>query len=130
MANTKISDLTAASALTGTEEMAGVQGGGNVKITPNQINTFLNPIKSNPEGITFASIDCDNIDSGSIQIVSGDSTNAPTATSGDRFMIITTEESLAVVRQCAIQVAGTDSGDIHVRSRNVGTWGSWAIVNT
>lgn len=40
MADTKISALSAASALGGTEEIPGVQSGGNVKITPTQIKAF------------------------------------------------------------------------------------------
>lgn len=40
MANTKISALTNASALGGTEQLAGVQSAGNVNITPAQIKTF------------------------------------------------------------------------------------------
>lgn len=42
MANTKISDLTNASALGGTEQLSGVQSGGNVNITPAQIKTYTN----------------------------------------------------------------------------------------
>lgn len=42
MANTKISGLTTAAALAGTEALPGVQGGGNVKITPQQIKDFVN----------------------------------------------------------------------------------------
>lgn len=40
MADTKISNMTAASALTGAEELAGVQSAGNVKITATQIKTW------------------------------------------------------------------------------------------
>lgn len=40
MANTKISDLTAASALDGSELLVGVQGGANVKITTAQVKTY------------------------------------------------------------------------------------------
>lgn len=40
MADTKISNMTAASALGGTELVAGVQSGSNVKITAAQIKTF------------------------------------------------------------------------------------------
>lgn len=40
MAGTKISALTAAAALGGTEEIPGVQSAANVKITPAQIKTF------------------------------------------------------------------------------------------
>jgi len=42
MANTKISAFSAASALTGTEELGGVQSAANAKITANQIKTFCN----------------------------------------------------------------------------------------
>lgn len=41
MADTKISALTDASALAGTEQIPGVQSGGNVKLTPTQIATYL-----------------------------------------------------------------------------------------
>lgn len=41
MADTKISNMTAASALSGTELIAGVQSGGNVKITANQIAALV-----------------------------------------------------------------------------------------
>lgn len=41
MADTKISALGNASALGGTEKIPGVQGGGNVNITPAQIATYL-----------------------------------------------------------------------------------------
>lgn len=40
MADTKISSMTAASALGGTELIAGVQSGSNVKITTAQVKTF------------------------------------------------------------------------------------------
>lgn len=40
MADTKISAMTNASALGGTEQIAGVQSSANVNITPNQIKTF------------------------------------------------------------------------------------------
>ena len=40
MANKKISAFANASALGGTEQLAGVQGGANVNVTPNQLNTF------------------------------------------------------------------------------------------
>jgi len=40
MANTKISAMTNASALGGTEQLAGVQSGANVNVTPSQIKTF------------------------------------------------------------------------------------------
>lgn len=40
MANEKISQLPNATALGGTEQLAGVQAAGNVNITPNQIKTF------------------------------------------------------------------------------------------
>lgn len=43
MANTKISGLSAAAALDGTEEIPGVQGGGNVKITVNEIRGNITP---------------------------------------------------------------------------------------
>jgi hypothetical protein len=42
MANTKISALSNASALGGTERLAGEQAGGNVNITPAQIKTYTN----------------------------------------------------------------------------------------
>src|SRR6476661_3548076 len=41
MADTKVSGLTAASALTGTEEMPANQGGSSVKITPAQVLAFM-----------------------------------------------------------------------------------------
>jgi hypothetical protein len=41
MADTKISNEAAAIALTGTEILPGVQSGGNVKITADQIKTFV-----------------------------------------------------------------------------------------
>lgn len=41
MADTKISAMAAATALAGTEAIPGVQAGGNVKITPAQISTYL-----------------------------------------------------------------------------------------
>jgi hypothetical protein len=41
MADTKISALPNAAALAGTEQIAGVQSGGNVNITPNQLRTFI-----------------------------------------------------------------------------------------
>lgn len=41
MADTKISLLPNAGALGGTEQIPGVQSGGNVKITPNQINAYV-----------------------------------------------------------------------------------------
>lgn len=41
MADTKISDMTAASALDGTELLAGVQSAANVKITAAQLNTYV-----------------------------------------------------------------------------------------
>lgn len=41
MANTKISELSAASALSGTEQIPGVQSAANVKITPEQIKTYV-----------------------------------------------------------------------------------------
>ena len=41
MANQKISAMTAASALTGAEQIAAVQSGANVKLTPAQIRTFI-----------------------------------------------------------------------------------------
>src|SRR5882757_10407921 len=40
MSNTKISSMPIASALGGTEQLAGVQAGANVNITPAQIKTF------------------------------------------------------------------------------------------
>lgn len=40
MADTKISGMTAATTLDGTELLAGVQAGGNVKITANQVKTW------------------------------------------------------------------------------------------
>jgi hypothetical protein len=49
MANTKISAFSAASALTGTEELGGVQSAANAKITPAQIKTYCNtPVTLGP----------------------------------------------------------------------------------
>jgi hypothetical protein len=48
MSNTKISADPDASALDGTEQLAGVQGGANVNITPAQIVTYAND-SANPK---------------------------------------------------------------------------------
>jgi hypothetical protein len=54
MADTKISALGAASALTGTEELAGVQSAGSVKITAAQIKTHANTAPVFAAGSTSA----------------------------------------------------------------------------
>lgn len=59
MADKKISDLTAAAALSGPELFVGVQGGGDVKITADQIKAFagaiVDPITftGDPTGLTY-----------------------------------------------------------------------------
>ena len=57
MANQKISAMAAASALTGTELLAGVQSGGNVKVTANQVGAFVgfSPYKLLSKVVTAAS---------------------------------------------------------------------------
>jgi hypothetical protein len=41
MADKKISELTAATSIDGSEELAAVQDGGNIKVTVNQIKDFV-----------------------------------------------------------------------------------------
>ncbi len=50
MADTKISNMPAASALDGSELFAGVQGGINVKITANQLSALVNGDGMTPKG--------------------------------------------------------------------------------
>ncbi len=50
MADTKISNMPAASALDGSELLAGVQGGVNVKITADQIRALVNGDGMTPKG--------------------------------------------------------------------------------
>lgn len=129
MANTKISDLSAASALDGTEEMAGVQSAANVKITPAQVRTYIRAVQHNPEGT--GTFDCDDIDTGSMQIAYGNCTNAPTATSTDAFIIFTITDSNGTTtrRQVAIQLTGTSEGTIYERALTTGIWSSWDPIN-
>src|SRR6185369_18014106 len=71
MADTKISAFSAAATLGGTELLAGVQSGGNVKVTPNQIKAFIIPgwfsfDSSLPHSIDMISASPDTTDAGVI----------------------------------------------------------------
>lgn len=57
MADTKISALTAASALAGTEEFAANQGGNSRKVTAEQLNAYIDPF---PDSYTVAAADQQN----------------------------------------------------------------------
>lgn len=51
MPDTKISEMTAATTLGGTEKLAGVQGGNNVSITPSKLRSYCSPITSSTVGV-------------------------------------------------------------------------------
>lgn len=92
MADTKISNMTAASALDGTELIAGVQGGANVKITTLQQKTL-------------------SVGAGSVSIASGKTLTGNTSGTiggGDAWVLnITAAKTVAFTH--SLSFAGTDS---------------------
>lgn len=79
-----------------------------------------------------ASTDCDTFEVGSIQVVTGASSNAPDATSGHHFLIITAKGDLnGSIYQVAHQVLGTGKGTIFSRYQApLSAYGAWTSDNT
>lgn len=145
MANTKTSDLPNASALTGAEEILGVQGGANVKITQSQIRTFA---KQNLVGADVAaySVSGEKIaksfednnantftDPGVYFGFGGFSTNLPNNSQHYAIIVVRGGAFNTQIWQTAIQLNGAGIGDIYVRSSVDATpsgWNSWTSANT
>ena len=79
-----------------------------------------------------ATTDVDTMLTPGIQFITSAAANAPTATGGHKWLVITSEdENNGGFVQIAIQTAGA-AGDIYVRvyAAPSGPWGAWANVNT
>jgi hypothetical protein len=85
MANEKISAFAAASALTGTEELGGVQSAANAKITPAQIKAYCNTYVTLPGGFQYPKLN----PQGLVANAAYTAVNGQTlATNADEFQII------------------------------------------
>jgi hypothetical protein len=146
MANTKISGLTAASALVGTEEIPGVQGGGNVKITPAQIKTYAasdltgsNVAAYSATGSVIAVSNEDNdantfLKPGVYYAHGGASSNLPD--NAQNFVILVARQGSfgsGLIYQTAIELNGANICYVYVRVSTDSTpsgWGAWSSPNT
>lgn len=146
MANTKISADPNASALTGTEQLAGVQGGANVNITPAQIRTYA---AANLTGTNVAAYSAignkialsaeDNdantfLRPGVYYGHGGASTNLPD--NAQNFVIIVVRQGAfgsGLIYQTAIELNGANICNVYVRASTDSTpsgWGAWSSPNT
>lgn len=105
MADTKISALPNASALTGPEQIPGVQSAGNVNITPAQLKTFVNdnPTVTGAQTVTGGTVTA----SAPLGSLTQTWNNAGVAFTG-WLLNITSTASAALSRLLALQVGGVD----------------------
>jgi hypothetical protein len=147
MANEKISEGAAAASLDGTEQIPGVQAGGNVTMTAAQIRAYAaanltgaNIAAYSGTGSKIAKVDEDNdadtfLDPGVYYGHGGFASNFPdNAYNHIVFVVRQGAFGSNLIYQVAIQISGTGVqglGDIHIRVSNDSTptgWGSWALV--
>lgn len=76
MANEKISAFAAASALTGTEELGGVQSAANAKITPAQIKTYCNTMVALGTPVMYPSLSIGTIAATDVSLATLQTQNA------------------------------------------------------
>ena len=123
----KISELTAAGALTGSETLAGVQGAASVKITTQDIANLYsglsNPLTANLDTGGFSIVTANAATANDISITAGDSTSGE---GGDLTLTAGSDSA----NGGDIQIYGGAGTDMTAPSiRNVGA-GSWVMVAT